>query len=158
MPFAGPEAPSIYLQPVWYRYVKVENGALPEVHYFDSEIPCPWPKEPSADAFYLVREFLLLYYAHAFHLHTRGTWTAFECADMDRDRAEHLPYCAPAQLTIPILTKWMLVFEDPATSQAWLAKAVPRLDGRLWEHFDKAGEFIVIPEEISGHVSVAVRY
>ena len=74
----------------------------------------------------LVREFLLLYYAHAFHMHTRGTWTAFECVDMDRDGAEHLPYCAPAQLTIPILTKWMLVFEDSLAFEVWLAKAVPR--------------------------------
>ena len=170
----------------------------------------------------LIREFLLLYYAHAFHLHTRGTWTAFECVDMDRDRAEHLPYCAPAQLTIPILTKWMLVFEDPVTFHVWLAKAVPRrwlksgarvrvaasptrwgpvsyeirsgpeprrleatvdlpdgrdapvnlrlrvpgrrpiqsvqLDGRRWEHFNRSTEFIVLPEDISGQVSVTVRY
>jgi len=74
----------------------------------------------------LVREFLLLYYALAFHVHTRGTWTAFECTDMDRDRAEHLPYCAPAQLIVPTLTKWMLVFDDPLEPETWLAKAVPR--------------------------------
>jgi hypothetical protein len=74
----------------------------------------------------LVRELLLLYYAHASHLHTRGTWTALECVDMDRDRAEHLPYCAPAQLTIPTVTKWMLVFEDPLDETLWLAKATPR--------------------------------
>ena len=78
-----------------------------------------------------VREFLVLYYAHAFHLHTRGTLTAFECVDLDRDRGAHLAYCAPAQLTVPILTKWMLVFEDPLGSDLWLAKATPR---RWLEH------------------------
>lgn len=81
----------------------------------------------------LIREFLLLYYAHASHLHTRGTWSAFECVDMDRDRAAHLPYCAPAQLVVPTLTKWMLVFDDPVVDELWLAKAVPRAwlaDGR----------------------------
>lgn len=74
----------------------------------------------------MIHEFLLFYYSHALHLHTRGTWTALECVDMDRDRGEHLPYCLPAQVTIPILTKWMLVFEDPLSSVLWLAKATPR--------------------------------
>ena len=32
----------------------------------------------------LVPEALLVFYAHAFHAHTRGTWTAIECVDMDR--------------------------------------------------------------------------
>ncbi|SRR5579875_325453 len=74
----------------------------------------------------LVRELLLLYYAHASHLHTRGTWTALECVDMDRDRADHLPYCAPAQLTVPTITKWMFAFEDPVDGTLWLGKALPR--------------------------------
>ena len=74
----------------------------------------------------LIREFLLFYYAHMSHLHTRGTWTALECVDMDRDRCEHLPYCAPAQMTIPTITRWMLLFEDPLTDELWLAKGTPR--------------------------------
>jgi len=73
-----------------------------------------------------IDEFLLMYYAHAAHLHTRGTWTAVECADMDRDRAQHWPYCAPAQMTIPLLTKWMLLFEDPLADIVTLAKGTPR--------------------------------
>jgi hypothetical protein len=74
----------------------------------------------------MIHELLLLFYAHATHLHTRGTWSVLECVDMDRDRAEHLPYCVPAQMTIPIITKWMLVFEDPLSPTLWLAKATPR--------------------------------
>jgi hypothetical protein len=74
----------------------------------------------------MIHEFLLFYYTHAAHLHTRGTWSVFECVDMDRDRGEHLPYCAPAQVTIPTVTKWMLVFEDPLSSTLWLARATPR--------------------------------
>jgi hypothetical protein len=74
----------------------------------------------------LVREYLLFFFAHAAHLHTRGTWTALECVDLDRSRAEHWPYCLPAQMTIPLLAKWMLVFEDPHTGELWLAKATPR--------------------------------
>lgn len=74
----------------------------------------------------MIHEFLLFYYAHAAHMHTRGTWSAFECVDMDRDRAEYGPYCSPAQVTIPTITKWMLVFEDPVSPTLWLAKATPR--------------------------------
>jgi hypothetical protein len=73
-----------------------------------------------------IRELLLLYYAVAAHLHTRGTWTALECVDLDRDRAAHLPYCAPAQLTVPLITRWMLVFEEPLSDMLWLARASPR--------------------------------
>lgn len=74
----------------------------------------------------LIGEFLLFYYTHMAHCYTRGTWTAFEHADIDRDRGRHAPYCAPAQLTIPAVTKWMLVFEDPLSPTLWLAKATPR--------------------------------
>jgi hypothetical protein len=74
----------------------------------------------------MIHEFLLFYYTHAFHLHTRGTWSAFECVDLDRDRAIFGPYCSPAQMTIPTITKWMMVFEDPLSHTLWLAKATPR--------------------------------
>ena len=73
----------------------------------------------------LIREFLLLYYAHIAHLHTRGTWTATESRGFDSSEAEK-PYATPAQVTIPCLTKWMLVFEDPNSSTVWLARGVPR--------------------------------
>lgn len=73
-----------------------------------------------------IHEFLLFYYSHALHMHTRGTWTAFECVDIDRDRAFFTGYCPPAQMTIPTVTKWMLVFEDPLADELWLCKAAPR--------------------------------
>ena len=73
----------------------------------------------------LIREFLLFYYSHMAHLHTRGTWTASEGSATDRsDRSQ--PYCSPAQLTIPTLTKWMLVFEEPFSPTVWLARGAPR--------------------------------
>ena len=72
----------------------------------------------------LIREFLLFYYAHMSHLYSRGTWTAVEGASVDGTPLS--TFCGPAQLTIPALTKWMLVFEDPDDSVLWLAKATPR--------------------------------
>jgi hypothetical protein len=74
----------------------------------------------------LVPEALLVFYAHAFHAHTRGTWTAIECVDMDRDRAAHNPYCVPAQMTVPTIVKWLLVFEDPLDGTITLGQGVPR--------------------------------
>ncbi len=74
----------------------------------------------------MVREALLAVYAHALHAHTRGTWTAIECVDMDRARGAHSPYCLPAQMTLPIVVKWLLVHEDPITGVITLARGVPR--------------------------------
>ena len=58
---------------------------------------------------------------------TRGTFTAPECTQLDRSIAHTDSYCAPSQALLPLLTKWMLVFDDPATQTLWLGKAVPRV-------------------------------
>jgi hypothetical protein len=71
-----------------------------------------------------VREFLLLYYAHMAHIYSPGTWTAVESSKIDGTLGG--PYCTPAQVTIPTLTKWMLVFEEPDDAVVWLARATPR--------------------------------
>lgn len=74
----------------------------------------------------MIDEFLMSYFALMAHCYTRGTWTAFECCDLDRERANHTPYAAPAQLAAVPMTKWMLVFDNPADDRLWLAKATPR--------------------------------
>lgn len=71
-----------------------------------------------------VREFLLLYYAHMTHIYSPGTWTSVESSKIDGTLGG--PYCTPAQVTIPTLTKWMLVFEEPDNAVVWLARATPR--------------------------------
>jgi hypothetical protein len=71
-----------------------------------------------------IREFLLSYYSVMAHGYSRGTWTSVESAAIDMSR--YAPYCTCSQLTIPALTKWMLVFEDPNEPVLWLAKAAPR--------------------------------
>ena len=83
----------------------------------------------------LVPEALLVFYAHAFHAHTRGTWTAIECVDMDRARAAHNPYCAPAQMTVPTIAKWLLVFESPIERTLTLAHGAPRAWFEHGRHF-----------------------
>jgi hypothetical protein len=74
----------------------------------------------------MIPEALLTFYAQALHAHSRGTWTAIECVDMDRARGAHSPYCLPAQMTVPIVMKWLLVYEHPVTDVLTLGHAIPR--------------------------------
>jgi hypothetical protein len=37
------------------------------------------------------------------------------------------PYATPSEISVPIYTKWLLVFEDPSEPVLWLAKATPRV-------------------------------
>jgi hypothetical protein len=71
-----------------------------------------------------VREYILSYYSILAHGYTPGTWISVESAAVDMSR--YAPYATPSQLNIPVLTKWMLVFEDPNDPILWLAKATPR--------------------------------
>jgi len=70
-----------------------------------------------------IEEFLLFLYAHRYHGHTRGSWTAGEVSGITGDSAL---YCIPAQQTIPLIARWMLVLEDSDEDRLHLAKAVPR--------------------------------
>ncbi len=72
-----------------------------------------------------VREYLLTLYSLAAHHYTRGAWTAPETRPLDL-KAFAAPYCTPAQMAAPLLLRWMLVFEDPASDTLWLAKGTPR--------------------------------
>ena len=70
-----------------------------------------------------IEEFLLFLYSHRYHGHTRGSWTAGEVTGITGDSAL---YCVPAQQTIPLLVRWMLVLEDSDEDRLYLAKGVPR--------------------------------
>jgi hypothetical protein len=70
-----------------------------------------------------IEEYLLFLYSHRYHNHTRGTWTAGEVSGIDGDMAT---FCIPAQLTVPLLVRWMLVLEDSDDDKVYLAKGLPR--------------------------------
>lgn len=70
-----------------------------------------------------IEEFLLFLYAHRYHAHTRGSWTAGEVTGITGDSGT---YCVPAQQVIPLLVRWMLVLEDSDAEILYLAKGVPR--------------------------------
>ncbi|MGB8675255.1 MAG: hypothetical protein WCD27_12945 [Candidatus Acidiferrales bacterium] len=70
-----------------------------------------------------VEEFLLFLYAHRYHDHTRGSWTAGEVAGIEGDTTL---FCIPAQQTIPLLVRWMLLLENSDEEILYFAKGVPR--------------------------------
>jgi hypothetical protein len=72
-----------------------------------------------------VPEALLLLWSDMAHGYTRGGWTAPETRNI-RPEILAAPYATPAQLVVPLMTKWMLLFEDPERDEVWLARAVPR--------------------------------
>jgi hypothetical protein len=73
----------------------------------------------------LVRNALLLLWSDMAHGHTRGGWTAPETRSI-RPGYPAAPYATPAQLVVPLMTRWMLVFEEPFDEVLWLGKALPR--------------------------------
>ncbi len=70
-----------------------------------------------------IEDYLLFLYSHRHHAHTAGGWTAGEVCDIGGG----LPlFCMPAQMTIPLLMRWMLAFEDDDAERLHLARALPR--------------------------------
>ncbi|MGB7135503.1 MAG: Tat pathway signal protein [Acidobacteriaceae bacterium] len=70
-----------------------------------------------------IDEYLLFLYAHRYHDHSRGSWTAGEVSGITGDGAL---FCIPAQQTIPLLLRWALIFEDPDGERLYFARALPR--------------------------------
>ncbi|HXJ04917.1 MAG TPA: hypothetical protein VNH65_07450 [Candidatus Acidoferrum sp.] len=70
-----------------------------------------------------VEEYLLFLYAHRFHDHTRGSWVAGEVSGIGGGTAT---FCIPAQQTIPLLVRWMLVLEDSDEEKLYFGKGLPR--------------------------------
>ncbi len=70
-----------------------------------------------------VEEYLLFLYSHRYHDHTRGSWTAGEVAGIGGGTAL---FCIPAQQTIPLLVRWMLVLEDSDEDRLYFGKGLAR--------------------------------
>jgi hypothetical protein len=70
-----------------------------------------------------VEEYLLFCYAHRYHDHSPGSWTAGEVAGLGPGKPI---FCIPAQQTIPCVVRWMLAIEDHDEDRLYLAKGVPR--------------------------------
>jgi hypothetical protein len=75
-----------------------------------------------------VDRYLLGYWAHIAHHQTQGTSTAYEGVPIHgwRERRHAADYCIPSELTAPLMTRWMLVYEERDADVLWLGRAVPR--------------------------------
>jgi hypothetical protein len=70
-----------------------------------------------------IEEYLLFLYSHRYHDHTRGSWVAGEVSGINGGTAL---FCIPAQQTIPVLLRWMLVLEDSDEERLYFGKGLPR--------------------------------
>ena len=70
-----------------------------------------------------IEEYILFLYSHRYHDHSRGSWTAGEVSGITGGGAL---FCIPAQQTIPLLVRWMLVFEDSDNDRLHFGRALPR--------------------------------
>jgi hypothetical protein len=75
-----------------------------------------------------VDEYLLGLYGHLAAHQMPGTFCAYEGVHIrgTDHRAYMADCCVPAQLTVPLLVRWMLVCEERDSDTLWLCKAVPR--------------------------------
>lgn len=74
----------------------------------------------------MVESFLLQFYALSAHAYTRGTFIAPESTPIDRTKSSP-SFATPAGLTVPLLLKWMLIWEDPVAHSLWFGRAIPRV-------------------------------
>ncbi len=70
-----------------------------------------------------IEEYLLFLYAHRYHNHTRGSWVSAETCGITGDNPL---FVIPAQQTIPLMVRWMLVLEDSDEDRLYLGKGLPR--------------------------------
>lgn len=70
-----------------------------------------------------IEEYILFMYAHRYHDYSRGSWTAGEVSGISGGGAL---FCIPAQQTVPLLARWMLVFEDLDDDRLCFGRALPR--------------------------------
>lgn len=124
-------------------YRLTQGGELLSMTRFEKELLDDWPYWHQARNLLThdrIERYLLGYYAHQAHHQTRGTLTAFELVYIDGTDSRRIydDYCVPSQMTVPLMTRWMLVFEEQDRDTLWLCKAVPRAWLRRGLSFSRA--------------------
>ncbi|HPD14959.1 MAG TPA: hypothetical protein PLE19_08415 [Planctomycetota bacterium] len=123
-----------FLRPEWHdaliAYRAAHGGELLGTTRFLDRLD-DWPYAGYAYGLLLrdrVRHFLLGYYGDLAVHRTPGTYTAYEQVAIRGapTRRPAADYCVPAQLVTPLMTRWMLAFEEPDADLLWLGRALPR--------------------------------
>lgn len=123
-----------FLRPEWHDaiidYRKTHGGELFGTTRFSGHLD-DWPYAGYAYGLLhrdRVRHYLLGFYGDLAVHRMRGTFTAYEQVAIRglSGRTYMADYCVPAQLVTPLMTKWMLVFEERDEDVLWLCRAAPR--------------------------------
>ncbi len=97
-----------------------------------------------------VTDFIMMLYSAANHAYSRGFWTAPESSSIDRHDVS-VAYCSPSQGIVPLMLRWMLLFEDPHRQTVWIGKAIPRT-------FLEDGESVEVSNTTVSYGSVSFKY
>jgi hypothetical protein len=113
----------------------------------------------------LVARYLLLLYTATQHACTRGTWVCGESSSIDRNE-NTIDYATPAQLTVPLLLKWALLFDEPVNRTLWVTPAAPRewlapnLSINLANGPSRYGRITLavnVPQPLKVHINITIR-
>jgi len=112
-------------------YRRTQGGELLSMTRFQQNLLDDWPYWHHARNLLThdrVDRYLLGYFSHMAHHQTRGTFTSFELVYIDGTDSRRIydDYCVPSQMTVPLMTRWMLAFEERDRDTLWLCRAVPR--------------------------------
>jgi hypothetical protein len=113
-----------------FEYRRRQGGELCATTRFADRLD-DWPLAHQARALLAadrVDQYLLALYGHLVLQQTPGTYCAYEQVAIrgGDTRSYAADYCVPAQLTVPLLVRWMLVWEEPDEERLWLCRAIPR--------------------------------
>ena len=97
-----------------------------------------------------VTDFIMMLYSASSHAYTRGFWTAPESTSIDRTQTS-VAYCSPSEGIVPLMVKWMILFEDPTAQVIWVGKAIPR-------DYLNNGEIISVLNATVSYGSITVVY
>jgi hypothetical protein len=113
-----------------FEYRRRKGGELMATTRFGGHLD-DWPFAHQARAVLAadrVDQYLLGLYGHLAVHQMPGTFCTYEQVKVagGDPRTYAADYCVPVQLTVPLLVRWMLVFEERDRDALWLCKAVPR--------------------------------
>ena len=110
---------------------RARGGELLSMTRFDRQRLDDWPYWHHAHSLLChdrIDCYLTGLFGHMAHHQTQGTFTAFELVYINgiTSRCIYDDYCVPSQMTVPLMLRWMLAFEDRDADTLWLCRAVPR--------------------------------
>ncbi len=122
-----------------FEYRRRVGGELMATTRFAQQLD-DWPFAQQARAVLAadrVDQYLLGLYGHLAAHQMPGTFGTYEQVQIRGVpmRTEAADYCVPEQLTIPLLVRWMLVYEERDRDVLWLCKAAPRRWCAPGQHF-----------------------